>query len=375
MASATCATVSRICSSVPPGLARLLVLVARRRAVGLEQRLDVAEQHGLALVVGVELAREGDLVEAQAGVARGALERAQRVLAALVLGDRERDALLGRIRQRAVAELRAEARVGAQHGGRSGEHADEVRELAPARQRALQDRNASLGRRQLVVDLEPALLGLHPASLSACDLRPVSIRHKGMQSRPIWRVRARRRGVERALRAAARLRVRGAGGDCHQQQAEQEGPEGDPVGLGQLRAEHRAGAAASGRHGAGVGCPVMVMVRRSARRALGRNVPASVSASAARSAAGCSATTARPHAGRDPAAAAPARSRRRPAPPRPRRRWSVRSDRGRRGDRRPRPCAPTGGGRLPCSSRCHPPAERGHRLNASALSLLACGVS
>ena len=40
-----------------------------------------------------------------------------------------------------------------------------------------------------------------------------------------------------------------------------------------------------------------------------------------------------------------------------------------RGARRPRSCAPTGVGPLPCSSDCHPPAERGHRLNASALSL------
>ena len=78
--------------------------------------MHVAQQRRLALVVRVELAGEGDLVDAQAGLARGALERGERVLAALVLGHRERDPLLGLQRQRAVAQLRAEARVGAQRG-------------------------------------------------------------------------------------------------------------------------------------------------------------------------------------------------------------------------------------------------------------------
>ena len=133
-------------------------------------------------VIGVELARERDLVHAEPGVAAGALEGLERVLAALVLGDGERDALLGRVGERAVAELRAEARVGAQHGRRPGHDADEVRELAAARERALQDRDAALRGRQLVVDLEPALLRLHSALalLSAYHLRDVSVRENGL---------------------------------------------------------------------------------------------------------------------------------------------------------------------------------------------------
>ena len=115
VASATWATRLEDLLVLPAGLARLLVEVALRRAVRLEQRLDEAEQRGLLLVIGVELARERDLVHAEPGVAAGALERRERVLAALVLGDGERDALLGRVRQRAVAELGAEAGVGAEH--------------------------------------------------------------------------------------------------------------------------------------------------------------------------------------------------------------------------------------------------------------------
>src|SRR4051812_26427714 len=162
---------------LPARLARLLLEVALGRPVRLEHRLDEAEQRGLLGVVGVELARQRDLVHAEAGVAAGALERRERVLAALVLRDRERDPLLGRVGERAVPELRAEARVGAQHGRRSGHHPDEVRELPAARQRALEDRDAALRGRQLVVDLEPALLRLHSALalLFASDLRDVSV--------------------------------------------------------------------------------------------------------------------------------------------------------------------------------------------------------
>src|SRR5919106_1498110 len=105
--------------------------------------------------------RAGDLVEAEAAVAGRALERREPVLAVLVLGDGEGDALLSRVRERAIAELGAEAGVGAEHRRRAGEHADEVGELASARQGALQDRDAPLGGGELIVDLEPALLSLH----------------------------------------------------------------------------------------------------------------------------------------------------------------------------------------------------------------------
>ena len=53
-------------------------------------------------------------------------------LGAVVLGDGERDPLERRRVEAAVAQLGAEARVAAQGGGRAGEHAEEVRELARA---------------------------------------------------------------------------------------------------------------------------------------------------------------------------------------------------------------------------------------------------
>src|SRR5215217_7828171 len=80
-----------------------------------------------------------------------------------------------------------------------------------------------------------------PASLSAHDLRAVSIRDKGMASSPKrpWRA------LQNGQRGGVALGVRGAGGDRHQQQPEQEGPEGDAIGLGELRVDDRP--AASGR--------------------------------------------------------------------------------------------------------------------------------
>src|SRR3712207_7220108 len=51
----------------------------------------------------------------------------------------ERDPLLRLERQLAVAELRAQARVGAERGGRPRQHGDEVRELPSGRQRALEE--------------------------------------------------------------------------------------------------------------------------------------------------------------------------------------------------------------------------------------------
>jgi hypothetical protein len=60
-----------------------------------------------------------------------------------------------------VPQLRAEASVGAQRGRGAREHADDVGELASAGQRTLENGKAALGSGQLVVYLEPALLGLH----------------------------------------------------------------------------------------------------------------------------------------------------------------------------------------------------------------------
>ncbi len=146
---------------VPTGLARLLVEVERRRSVVLQQRLDVAQQSGLPLVMRVELARECDLVESEPGLARGAGERGEGVLAALMLGNRECHALLGLERHGPVPQLGPEARIGAQRRRRPREHAKDVGKLPAACQGALQHRKAALGRSELVVDLEPALLGLH----------------------------------------------------------------------------------------------------------------------------------------------------------------------------------------------------------------------
>ena len=69
--------------------------VERRGAGRVEHAAHEAEQCGLALVGRLEPARERDLVETETGLASGALERLEPVLAALVLGERERDALLG----------------------------------------------------------------------------------------------------------------------------------------------------------------------------------------------------------------------------------------------------------------------------------------
>src|SRR5215213_14425 len=181
---------------LPAGLARLFLEMALRRAVGLEQRLDEPEQRRLALVIRVELARERNLIHAEPGVAAGALKRRERVLAALMLGDRQRDPLLGRVGQRTVAELGAEAGVGAEHRRRAGHDADEVRQLAAARERALENRHAALRGRLLVVDLEPALLGLHfrSALLSANDLRDVSLGDQRVCDAPV----SARRAVLRA---------------------------------------------------------------------------------------------------------------------------------------------------------------------------------
>ena len=154
----------------PVGLPGLLVEVHGRRALALEQRSEIAEQGGLALVAGVEVARERDLVDAQACLASRALQGAQRVAAALVLGHGQRYPLLGPQRQRAVTQLGPEARIGAERRRRAGEYSYEVGELSPTGERALEHGQASLGRGELVVDLKPALLGLHRFAFQSCLL-------------------------------------------------------------------------------------------------------------------------------------------------------------------------------------------------------------
>src|SRR5205823_14627917 len=109
----------------------------------------------------VELPCVGALVEPGPGVAGRGEHAGQRVLRFLVLGDRQRDALLRLEREWALAKLGAEARVRAQYRWGARHHPEEVRELASSRKRALQDRQAALGSGQLVVDVETALLCLH----------------------------------------------------------------------------------------------------------------------------------------------------------------------------------------------------------------------
>ena len=77
----------------PARLARLLVQVHRRVPALLEQRAQVAQQRRLARIGGLPVARRGDLVDADAGRARGARVDREPGLAAVVLGDGERDPL------------------------------------------------------------------------------------------------------------------------------------------------------------------------------------------------------------------------------------------------------------------------------------------
>src|SRR5205085_5670380 len=66
------------------------------------------------------------------------------------------DPLEGLVGEGAVAQLRAEARVAAQRRRRTGEHPEEVGQLASRGQRPAQDRDRAFRRGELVVDLEPA---------------------------------------------------------------------------------------------------------------------------------------------------------------------------------------------------------------------------
>src|SRR5829696_9006352 len=133
--------------------------------LGVEQRSDVTEHRGLPLVARLEAPSERHLVETDARLAGGARQRGQGIAAALVLGHRQGDPLLRLERQRPVAKLGAEPRVGTQRRGRAGQHTHEVGKLPAARQRTLEDREAPLRRGEIVVDLEPALLSLHWQSL------------------------------------------------------------------------------------------------------------------------------------------------------------------------------------------------------------------
>jgi hypothetical protein len=86
----------------------------------------------------------------------------------VVLGDREGDPLERRELEVPMAQLGAQPRVAAQGGGRAGEDAEEVGELAARGQHAAQQRLGALGGGQVVMDLEPAHGGLHSPP-GACD--------------------------------------------------------------------------------------------------------------------------------------------------------------------------------------------------------------
>ena len=77
-------------------------------------------------------------------------------LGAVVLGHGQRDALQRGQRQLAVAQLGAEPGVGAQRRRRTGQHAQEVRQLSARGQGTAEHRHRALRRGQVIVDLESA---------------------------------------------------------------------------------------------------------------------------------------------------------------------------------------------------------------------------
>ena len=92
---------------VPTRLARLLMEMHRRPAAVLEDRLQVAQQRRLTLILGAEVARQRNLVQGQpdtAGRTRVQLDPGLRVV---VLGDLQGDPLERRERNRAYARSAA----------------------------------------------------------------------------------------------------------------------------------------------------------------------------------------------------------------------------------------------------------------------------
>ena len=138
------AIASSSCSSRPARLARLLVQVLRELRAVAEQRAQVAQQRGLARRRRSPSAWRARPRRCRGPACRlGARVQLQAGLGAVVLGHREPDPLGAVPRQRAVAELGAEAHVRLQRRGRAGQHAEEVRELPGRRRRTLEDRAAT----------------------------------------------------------------------------------------------------------------------------------------------------------------------------------------------------------------------------------------
>ena len=184
--------------------------------------------------------------------ARGARVQGQARLGLEVVGDGERDPLERRDLQTAVAQLRAEPRVGAQHRRRAGDHAEEVGELAARGQRATKDRHRALGRGEVVVDLKSAHRCLHQlclrdggwrrpcpcTSLWAYSLPYVSISgRQGLNCAP----RGHRPYLRRERFSGLKDAARGRSTECRrygcavvsatmqQKMPEQDRPHGDPV--------------------------------------------------------------------------------------------------------------------------------------------------
>ena len=171
-----------------------------------------------------------------------------------------------------MAQLGAEARVGAQRRGRAGEHAEEVRQLAARGHRPLEDGQRALGRGEVVVDVEPAHLRLHGEPLGAVGrIALLTLRKcrttlgflqaaQGRSARP--RSGARRRCSERARRRAVEMAMRISSRPRANAQAMIRSGRGPTHSAG-VRAGRRRSAGASERgRGAPSGRPVITFVRR-----------------------------------------------------------------------------------------------------------------
>ena len=157
-------------------------------------------------------------------------------LAAVVLGDRERDPLERRQREAPVAQLGPEAGVGPQRGRGAGEHAQEVRQLPARGRRALQHGQRALWGGEVVVDVEPAHLRLHGNPWERWGgSRVLTLRKcttilgfpqaaQGPVSAP--GCAASRPGARRCVRLGAG----GGDGDEDEHEAEHERPGHDPLG-------------------------------------------------------------------------------------------------------------------------------------------------